>query len=78
MFVCLGTVVVPINCPDSLSSELFDYYNEGGLDTIEEIELALLLRDQEQLSNEVRFMWIWNFFSIIESAFAIKKIITDL
>ena len=34
-------------------SELFDYYNEGSADGIEQIELALLLRDQEQLSNQV-------------------------
>jgi len=37
----------------TLYSELFDYYNEGSADGIEQIELALLLRDQEQLSNQV-------------------------
>jgi len=36
-----------------LHRDLFEYYNSGGIDTIEEIELALLLRDQEEFSNEV-------------------------
>ena len=32
---------------------MFDYYQAGGLDTAEEIELALLLRDQEAFNTEV-------------------------
>ena len=32
---------------------MFDYYQAGGLDTAEEIELALLLRDQEAFNAEV-------------------------
>ena len=38
---------------ENLFRELFDYYNAGGLETIEEIELALLLRDQEAFNTEV-------------------------
>jgi len=37
----------------ALHRELFDYYNAGGLETIEEIELALLLRDQEAFNSEI-------------------------
>jgi len=37
----------------SLHRELFDYYHAGGLETIEEIELALLLRDQEAFNTEI-------------------------
>jgi len=37
----------------ALHRELFDYYNAGGLETIEEIELALLLRDQEAFNTEI-------------------------
>jgi len=37
----------------ALHRELFDYYQAGGLDTAEEIELALLLRDQEAFNAEV-------------------------
>jgi len=37
----------------ALHRELFDYYHAGGLETIEEIELALLLRDQEAFNAEV-------------------------
>ena len=34
-------------------SELFDYYNEASLEEVQQIELAILLREQEKLSNEV-------------------------
>lgn len=37
----------------ALHRELFDYYHAGGLETVEEIELALLLRDQEAFNAEV-------------------------
>ena len=32
-------------------SELIEYYHAGGLDTTEELELALLLRDQDNLNS---------------------------
>ncbi len=34
-------------------SELFDYYNEANLEEVQQIELAILLREQEKLSDEV-------------------------
>jgi len=37
----------------ALHRELFEYYQAGGLETIEEIELALLLRDQEAFNSEI-------------------------
>lgn len=37
----------------ALHRELFEYYQAGGLDTTEELELALLLRDQEVLTSEL-------------------------
>eukprot|EP00092_Neocalanus_flemingeri_P004778 GFUD01005144.1.p1 GENE.GFUD01005144.1~~GFUD01005144.1.p1 ORF type:complete len:601 (+),score=111.45 GFUD01005144.1:373-2175(+) len=37
----------------ALHRELFDYYHAGGLETIEEIELVLLLRDQEAFNTEI-------------------------
>ena len=38
-----------------------EYYQAGGLDTTEELELALLLRDQELIHSEVargQFPWL--------------------
>lgn len=37
----------------ALHRELFDYYQAGGLETAEEVEVVMLLRDQEALSEEV-------------------------
>ena len=37
----------------ALHRELLDYYQAGGLDTAEEMELDLLLRDQEVFNNQV-------------------------
>merc|ERR1712156_636104 len=36
-----------------LHRELFEYYNAGGLETSEELELAILLRDQEALNSQL-------------------------
>lgn len=41
----------------ALHRELLDYYQAGGLDTAEEMELDLLLRDQEVCNNQVRGIW---------------------
>ena len=38
----------------SLHRELLDYYQAGDLDTAEEMELDLLLRDQEVFNDQVR------------------------
>ena len=38
---------------ENICRELYEYYQAGGLDTTEELELALLLRDQELLNSEV-------------------------
>ena len=38
---------------NDISRELFEYSQAGGLDTTEELELALLLRDQELLNSQV-------------------------
>jgi len=37
----------------ALHRELFDYYQAGGLETAEELEVVLLLRDQETFTEEV-------------------------
>jgi len=37
----------------ALHRELFEYYNAGGLETSEELELAILLRDQEALNSQL-------------------------
>ena len=37
----------------TLHRELIDYYNAGGLETEEEVELELLLRDQEAFDSQV-------------------------
>lgn len=42
----------------ALHQELFEEFTSGGLDTIEEIELALLLRDQEAWNKEVETMMV--------------------
>ena len=42
-----------------------EYYQAGGLDTTEELELALLLRDQELIHSEVargQFPWLYCIF----------------
>ena len=46
-----------------LISELIEYYNAGGLETNEEIELSVLLRDQEAFKAEV-FGIKWSFVFI--------------
>ena len=47
-----------------LISELIEYYNAGGLETNEEIELSVLLRDQEAFKAEVALLRYWPFVLI--------------
>ena len=53
--LCTGDTLRSDNCPviSLISRELFEYYNAGGLETSEELELAILLRDQEALNSQV-------------------------
>ena len=41
----------------ALHRELMEYYEAGGLDTAEEMELDLLLRDQEVFNDQVNTLY---------------------
>ena len=53
--LCTGDFSPALSSPprENICRELYEYYQAGGLDTTEELELALLLRDQELLNSEV-------------------------